>query len=218
MQWGFGLPMIHKEGHMIRLLTEVTLISFFLSGCAFSTQIPTSQSSGLEQLLATRSLERAVSELDLRQFAGRRVWTDMNILAKDNKQGGFLAESGYVNSFLTAELEKAGAKVAVTKDEADLYLKIFLSVLGIDSAQWLLGLPSMPVPPTGMTLPEIALLKSSRSSGYGEIKIYAFDSRTGELMGKEALIGTGKANYDRYVVLLFLGFTHTDIFEEVPDK
>ncbi|MBN1142706.1 MAG: hypothetical protein JXB25_13070 [Deltaproteobacteria bacterium] len=187
------------------------------SGCGLSTQIPASRPSGLEQFLMARALERAVAQLDLARFSQRTIWVDACSLSGAASQPERVANHQYAERYLLAELKRAGAKMAPRKEEAELQLQVFFPVLGIDHAESSLGLPAIPVPLTGISTPPLDLYRADQSSGHGKITLYAFDRGTGELLENRVLSSLGQAHYDRYKILLILGYTHTDIFKTNSD-
>jgi len=60
-----------------RLCTVFLTILGLINGCGFSTRIPSSTPTGLEQLLVSTALERAVHDLELHRYAGKRVHVDL---------------------------------------------------------------------------------------------------------------------------------------------
>jgi hypothetical protein len=177
-----------------------------LAGCT-STRVTLTQRSGIEQQLLVRSLERAVSQLDTGRFTGKRVTLDLFALTEDQ---------AFAKEFVTSRLEQRGVEVVTDPQKADLRLKIFASVLGVDRGETLLGVPAFGAPGApivGLPVPEIALFKWVRNRGHSEVQILAYDGRTHRLMDQTAA-GVGRAKYDEYTVLLVIGFTSSDLDEE----
>lgn len=164
--------------------------------------------SSLEQRLLVRSLERAVSQLDTKEFTGRRVVLDLFALTDDR---------GFAKEFVTAWLEEEGVEVVLEQEKANLRLKVFAYVLGVDQSQTLFGIPAFPIPVLGVPFPEIALYKSVRNRGHVEVTIYAFDSRTGRFVDKVP-VSVGRARYDEYTILIVVSFSSTDLDEPVGEQ
>lgn len=164
--------------------------------------------SSLEQRLLVRSLERAVSQLDTKEFTGRRVVLDLFALTDDR---------AFAKEFVTARLEEQGVEIGVDQQNADLKLKIFAYVLGVDQSQTLFGIPAFPIPVFGVPFPEIALYKSVRNRGRVEVEIYAFDSGTGTFVHKVP-VSVGRARYDEYTILILVSFSSTDLDEPVREQ
>jgi len=177
-------------------------------GCAGTApgtaRVTTTYRSGIEQQLLVRSLERAVAQLDITRFAGRRVALELYALTDDR---------AFSKDFITAWLEQQGVQVVPDREKSDVYLKVFASVLGVDQFLTFLGVPSFPAPLVGVPVPEIALYKSVLSRGHVEIHIYAYDGRTGAFTAKIPA-AIGKARYDDYTILILISFVSTDLDEE----
>ena len=190
------------------LMGVAFVMGVLFSGCAFSTQLPRSQPSGLEQMLVLHSLEKAAAKLQLDRYIGKRVYVDFySQLEHDN----------FVREYLTTLLQKNGADVVDDVKKADLTLKTAAAVVGVDYAKTLFGLPAI-TPPLmgGFALPEIAIYKSIRDRGYTDLRIYAFDSRSGEFLAEKSPRAIGHAKYNQYTLLLFFSFTLTDVNKPVP--
>lgn len=177
-----------------------------LVGCG-TARVTTTHRSGIEQQLLVRSLERAVAQLDIMGFEGRRVALELYAQTDDR---------AFAKDFITAWLEQQGVQVVSDREKSDLYLKIFASVLGIDQFLMFFGVPSFAAPFVGVPLPEIALYKSVRNRGHVEIHVYAFDGPTGAFTDKLPA-AIGKARYDDYTILILISFSSTDL-DESPDQ
>jgi hypothetical protein len=59
------------------LALEVVALCILTSGCTYSSQFVPTQPSAITQQLVIRSLERALTQLDLTGFVGRRVTLDL---------------------------------------------------------------------------------------------------------------------------------------------
>ncbi|MFC1580342.1 hypothetical protein ACFL4N_05455 [Thermodesulfobacteriota bacterium] len=157
--------------------------------------------SSLEQELLVRSLERALFNIDVSLFVGKKVFFELHALTGDQ---------GFAKEFLTAWLEKNAVKVAKDQKEADFRFKVFANILGVDQYLTLLGIGASQVPVVGFPFPEIALYKHVRNRGRSEIQIYAFDPKTGDFLD-EVPVGSGTAKYDSYTLLIFISFTVSDL-------
>ena len=187
----------------MRQRTIAILFAFILLiGCGFSTQIPASKPSGLEQMLIVKSLQRAAAKLELGRYHGKRVYLELF---------SQLSNDRFIRAYLSTLLQKDGAEVVSDADKADLTLKMFASVVGIDHAESLVGLASSTLPVVDLTIPEIAFYKSVRDRGYTDLKIFAFDRRTGKFLSEESPQGIGKSKYNRYTLLILIKFTVTDV-------
>ena len=59
-------------------------------------------------------------------------------------------------------------------------------------------------------IPELALFKWVRNRGQAELRLWAFDARGDSLVDAPAP-GVGRAKLDDFTILLFIGFTRSDV-------
>ena len=172
-----------------------------LSGCGMSALV--TKESNLGQKLVYRSLERAVNDLDVREYGEGRIAVNLYTQTGDGSQV-------FAREYVVDRLKERGLHIVSDESQADRILDVFISVLGIDVGETLFGLPSIPVTLYGLTTPELALYKSSRNQGEAEIQVYTFDARTGDFIGKTRTF-SGDTYYNRHRVLFFINFTKTDL-------
>jgi hypothetical protein len=188
-----------------RILTSCLFV--LLAGCAVSTKVTSTQRSTVEQQLLVRSLERALATLDTQQFRGKTVVVDFY---------GLTPDKDFAREFFTAWLQGQRVRIATDSKEAQLRLKVFASVLGVDQGQSFIGAPSFTVPLMGFAVPEIPLFKNVRHSGHAEIEIYTIDDVTGEFVDKSPP-AIGAARYDDYTLLLVINFSRSDVEKQPWD-
>jgi len=168
-------------------------------GCALATELKPTEPTAVTQQLVARSLERAVAQLDVERFQGRRA--ALEVFAQVGNQA-------LTGAFVAAWLEEHG--VRITKESPDLTLRVFVSALGTDRGQTLIGIPAFQVPVVGVPFPELALFKWVRNRGLAEVRLYAFDAQTGAFVDKDRR-REGRAKQDDFTVLLVIDFTVTDV-------
>ena len=135
---------------MLKTSSRILILFLFvlLAGCAVSTQITNTSRSSIEQRLLVRSLERALATLDTQQFRGKTVIVDFY---------GLTPDKDFAKEFFTAWLQGQHIRTANDPKDAQLRLKVFASVLGVDQGQSFVGAPSFTVPVMGIVVPEIPL-------------------------------------------------------------
>jgi hypothetical protein len=186
-----------------RLLGLTSLL--LLAGCATqATDIFPTSPSATSQLLVFRALERAVARLDLAPLRDRRVRLEIVSQLYDHK---------FAATYLETWLRTHGVKVR--DDEPDLRLQVFLLTLGTDHGQSFIGLPSFQVPVLAIPIPEIAIFKWIRNRGRADLRAYAFDPKTADLV-EWFPETTGRAKYDDFTVLVVIGFSVTDTNDPLP--
>lgn len=165
--------------------------------------LPT-QPPGVTQQLVIRSLERALAGLYVHRFEGRSV--DVAVFAHAGNEA-------FVNEFVMSWLKAHGVRTVSTNPE--LRLKVFATVLGTDRGETLIGLPSFQAPIVNVPFPEIALFKWSRNRGQTELRVFAFDGKTDDFVD-QLPPGIGHSKSDDFTILLFIGFSRSDLDKRMP--
>jgi uncharacterized membrane protein (DUF441 family) len=183
-------------------LSVALMCCLVVGGCSLASQLPATQPAGVTQQLMIRSLERALAQLDLGKLRGPGVNVDVFVQFVQN------ANQAFVKEFVTAWLQAHG--VRTVSESPEIKVKLFASVYGTDSDHTLIGIPSFQAPVVNVPFPEIALFKWERNRGQAELRIYEFEAKTDTLLGMQAP-GIGRAKYDNFTVLLFIGFTVSNV-------
>jgi hypothetical protein len=179
------------------------LTVFVSMSCSVPATVTTTKRSSIEQLLLVRSLERAAAGLDLKPFAGKSVTVEAFGLTEDRE---------FVKEYIIARLQEHRVRIAADPARAEIRLKIFVSSLGVDRSERLVGIPAFQAPVVNTPIPEIALFKSVYSRGRAELQVYSINNQTKEYVGKSK-VTQGEANYDDYKVLLVIDFNVNDLDE-----
>ncbi len=177
-----------------------------LAGCASSSQLTPTQPSAVTQQLVVRSLERALMQLDVTRFAGRRV--SLELSAQQTVTQPFATE------FVTAWLQARGVRV-VTYEPHELTLKVIASVIGSDRGETFFGIPPLQSTLVGIPTPEISLFKWVRNRGLTEMSVYVLDATTDtflETLGP----AIGRSMQDDVTILIIVNFTKTDVEDRPP--
>jgi len=175
------------------------LVGLLLGGCALASQIGTTAPTGITQQLLVRSLERGLTRLDLARINGKPVALEVAVQA---------GNEGFVKDFVTTWLKARG--VRTVQDSPEQKLKLFVAVYGTDRDQTLIGVPAFQAPVVNVPVPELALFKWVRNRGVAELRMLAFDGK-GDVVVDAPAPGVGRAKYDDFTVLLFLGSTVSDV-------
>jgi hypothetical protein len=169
------------------------------SGCSLSPVPNPTQPSGVTQQLLMRSLERALAQLDIERLQRQTITIEVFHHA---------GPEVLIKEFVTTWLRAHG--VRVVEALPDLKVKAFASVLGTDTDQDLFGIPAFQAPIVNVPVPEIAFFKWQRSRGVAEVRLFEFDGKTDMLVDAPP-VATGRAKLDKYTVLIFFGYTETDV-------
>ena len=183
-----------------RLRSVMTLsVCLALGACSLSPVPPPTQPSGATQQLLMRSLERALSQLDIARLKSQTVTVEVFHHA---------GPEALIKEFVVTWLRAQG--VRTVSESPDLKVKAFASVLGTDNDQTLFGIPAFQAPLVNVPVPEIAIFKWQRNRGVAELRLYEFDGKT-DLIVNAPRPGIGHAKHDKFTVLLIIGFTLSDL-------
>ena len=175
------------------------LLAVLLGGCSLASSIGATAPTGISQQLLIRSLERALADLDLTRLRGGPVVLEVTVHA---------GNEAFVKDFVTSWMKAHGVRVG--GDAPSLKLKMFVSVYGTDRDQTLIGVPAFQAPVVNVPVPELAFFKWVRNRGQAELRLWAFDAK-GDTVVDAPAPGIGRAKYDDFTVLLFIGFTRSDV-------
>jgi hypothetical protein len=90
--------------------------------------------SGLGQKLVYRSLERAVNDLDVTGYGEGKIAVNLYTQNGDGSQV-------FAREYVINRLKERGLHIVSDESQPDRILDVFISVLGINTDETLLGLP-----------------------------------------------------------------------------
>ncbi len=146
-------------------------------GCGTTKWTDTARTA-TEQLLITDSIDRAVSRLDLRALAGKKIFVD-DTPAKQ------VTDSAYLVSAIRQHVLASGAILKDKRDDAEYILEIRAGAVGTDRHDLLFGIPATNLPTIGAMagapsqIPEIAVAKKTDQRGVAKISLFAYNRETG---------------------------------------
>lgn len=154
-----------------------------LAGCG-TTRWSDSARTATEQLLISDALDHAVSQLDLRALAGKKVYFDTTYLRAT-------IDADYLVSSLRQHALASGCIVKTNRDEADYVAEIRTGTVGTDRHDVLFGVPAASVP-TGLganaTVPEIPFIKRTEQRAVAKLAIFAYNRVTGRPIWQSGII------------------------------
>jgi hypothetical protein len=189
---------------LLALAALFTAAGLALGGCAMS---PTATArSAIEQRLLARSLERAIAQIDVEPFKGKRVYVDLAALTGDQT---------YARTYVTAELRQRGVNIVGDTSESEVRIQVVAPGLGVDQGETFIGVPATAVPLLSVPIPEIALFKWTRHRGLTEVKFYAWDGKSGQPF-EVVPSAIGHSRYSQFVILVIVRFTRHDLDDPPP--
>lgn len=191
----------------LRCLKVVILIPIFilvtcLSSCTSTRYITQTKRSVVEQLLLTKSVKKALDKIDGLEIQGSKIYVEITSLATE--------EETYLKKAVSLWCLEKGALVLEEKDKADYIASVLVKSLATDRFNTALGIPSLPVPLTGIFTPQIDILGRDRQKGYTEMEIILYSISTGQFSQKTKPL-IGKTHFTNYKVF-FIPINRNNIF------
>jgi hypothetical protein len=162
------------------------LLFAFLAGCGTSKWTDTSRTA-TEQLLISDAMDRAVSRLDFRALAGKRVYLDNQAIKK-------AVDNEYLTSSIRQHMLASGCILKDENADADYIVELRAGAVGTDHHDVLYGVPSVNVPTllpiSGMptTIPEIPLAKKTDQRAVVKIAVFAYNRETGRPVWQSGIV------------------------------
>jgi hypothetical protein len=161
----------------VAITLGILLLMATWSGCGTTKWSDTARTA-TEQLLITDSIDRAVSRLDLRALAGKKV-------SVDDTPAKSVTDSAYLVSAVRQHVLASGAILKDKKDDAEYILEVRAGAVGTDRNDILFGIPAtnLPTMPGAVAvpsqIPEIALAKKTDQRAVAKISLFAYNRETG---------------------------------------
>jgi len=170
-------------------------VGALLSGCG-TTRWSDSARTATEQLLISDAIDRAVSRLDLRAMAGRKVFLDTVFLKST-------IDADYIVSSLRQHALASGCIVRTVREEADYVVEIRSGAIGTDRHDVLFGIPatSLPTGTPGVqaTVPEMPLVKRTDQRAVAKIALFAYNRQTGRPVWQSGIVPVESSAKDVWV-------------------
>ena len=176
-------------------------------GCSTERRITNTPATGLQQLLTTEAVDRAVKKLVLPDLQGHTVYL----------QTGSPAEWGdqfYLNQAVAAQFSERGAKVTFDPTQADSIVSVLAGSIGTDQKDILFGMPEAASTFLPIALPELAIYKAQDQQGFAKVELVATDAKTGGTLYRSG--PTYGTTYVHNRTVLFIGWYTTDTSFERP--
>jgi hypothetical protein len=157
-------------------------------GCA-TIRVTDPPRSATELFLLSGAASEAIAQLSADSLRDRQVYVDTQYLS-DARQTA--TELSFLVGELRAKLLQSGVRIVEKRDQAEIVLEVRSGGVGVDRLEFLLGIPasyfstffSSAVGTNGVPFatPELALLKSTKQSGFAGVAFVAYVAKTGELI------------------------------------
>ena len=211
----------------ISAVLAVVSVACGVIGCSTERRITNTAATGLQQLLTTAAIDRAVQKLVLPELDGHTVYIQTGSLAAWGEQlkagspavranqfgSGSPAEWSdhdyvYLNAAVAALLSERGAKVTLDPAQADTIISVLAGSIGTDEQDVLFGMPASASMFLPIALPELALYKAQDQEGFAKVELVATDTKTGGTLFRSG--PTYGTTYVHNRTVLFIGWYTTD--------
>ena len=190
---------------LLRLAAVLAFATVLTTGCTLSKDTHPPRTA-IEQLLLSTAVDNALKGVALPDVTGERVYVDDSLLDAYDR--------GYVVGSVRALLSENGARLQASREDADMIVEVRSGALGMDVADSLVGIPSIPIiiPGAGTSeFPELVLFSSNKQDSVSKIALLGYYKDGTNAFSTEPLVGT--AYFNRYKFLLLLRINFSDIPE-----
>lgn len=195
------------------------LATIWLAGCAVEQEYSRTPRTAVEQLLLTQAIERAFHNLHIELPPGAGLEIQATSLDSDRTlvrmTGPDFAsakhpalETTYLRDAVSAVLGRQGYRIP--SQEATYLVRVMVESLGTMQGLTFIGLPPIQSTIIPFALPELAIYKFQKQSGYARLHVDMYENGTGAFMGSSATI-IGRTYYDQITVLFYLTWASTDL-------
>jgi len=158
-------------------LLAALLSSTLPVGCG-TTKWSDTKRTATEQLLISDAMDRAVSRMDFRAVAGKKVYLDDGPLIS-------VTDAEYLVSLLRQHMLANGCRVMEKRDEADYVVEVRAGAVGTDRREVTFGVPatqaisSLPMSTVVPAIPEMPLANKTEQRAVVKIALFAYNRKTG---------------------------------------
>lgn len=176
---------------MQRSILALLLLCVTGGGCGTSKWTDT-QRTATEQLLISDAMDRAVSQLDFRALAGKKVYLDTTPLRNS-------VDAPYLTSTLRQHMLASGCILKDKAEEADYVVEARTGSTGTDHHDLLFGVPQTTIPAPMMlpgaaspvsSIPEIPLAKRMDQRAIVKLALFAYNRQTGRPVWQSGIVTT----------------------------
>ena len=154
------------------------------TGCA-TIRITDPPRTADEQFLLSTAAARAVAQLSTDTLRDRKVWVDSSYFNAP--------EQAFVIGEMRSKLLLGGVRLVPDRKDAQIVIEVRSGGVGINRTEFLLGLPSIPIPGINsgsssvatavpFLTPELAILKNTKQRGFAAVAYVAYWADTGEVV------------------------------------
>jgi hypothetical protein len=131
-------------------------------------------------------MDRAVSRIDFRALAGKKVFLDSTPVAA-------ITDGPYLTSLIRQHILASGGILKEKREEADYIVELRAGAVGTDRHDVLFGVPALTLPVAPLAgvpsqIPEIPLMKKTDQRGVAKIALFIYNRNTGRIVWQSGVI------------------------------
>ena len=139
-------------------------------GCATIKESDTAR-TGVEQLLISSAVDRALEKIDLRPIANGKIYVEEKYLDCTDKN--------YVLIALHQRLLQQNCTLVAKAEDSDVTLEIGSGGVGTDRHDLFMGIPQIPLPPPSpISVPKMTVYERNKAMGTAKLALVAYDTKT----------------------------------------
>ena len=176
------------------IYTGLLLASSCLSvaGCATIKESDTAR-TGVEQLLISSAVDRALDKVDFRPIANGKVYVEEKYLDCTDKN--------YILVALHQKLLQQNCTLAAKAEESDVTVEIGSGGVGTDRHDLFMGVPQIPLPPPSpISIPKMTVYERNKAMGTAKLAVVAYDTKS-----RQSVINSSsslaRSDYKNYTLL-----------------
>jgi hypothetical protein len=153
-----------------------------VAGCG-TTRWTDTKRTATEQMLVSDAIDRSVSQIDFRLFAGKDVFLETSYL-------GEAVDKEYLTSTLRQQMVSCGCVLKEKREQAQFIVEARAGTVGTDRHDLLYGIPALSFPTFSggiststvipQATPEIAVAKRTDQQAVAKIAVFAYHRETGK--------------------------------------
>ena len=193
-----------------RIEIIVSLVCFLGVGCTFSrrTQLPRSAS---QQIHATQAVVRALKQFKFPDIKGKKVLVHVGA-------PGDAVDTEFLRTAVQVEVFEEQARVVMAPEKADLVLAVVVGAMGLNIRGRFLGIEGTAgggfIP---FTIPQLALYKHTRTSGFAQAEFVLADLESGEIIDRSDPV-EGNTRGDSTTLFMVFSWDNSDITSIHPPE
>jgi len=164
----------------------IGLIFFLTAACATKRYWgPTMGRSADSQFTPADALEKALKSASFEKYRGKKIWIEVYSLTE--RTGEESPEERFLRSWIGEKFVAQGARVATSRDQADISLEVKARVFGVHQTR----------------RDFIPLFYAESTHGIVDLHLTYYEKESGKIMQTEDL--KGEARYLEYYILYMIG-------------